>query len=144
MKELGRGANLVYGGAVGAKPVQHGLSDPTKAGSSIGAADDDAAAATIRNARRAEIPNAYESLGSANSAAERAKMLSDFLAAVKEKIAVMEELFERSADAESGTRSWATVGERALRALRCQEDLDPERVLSLLRDELTEAGAAPQ
>jgi hypothetical protein len=71
-------------------------------------------------------------------------MLSDFLAAVKEKIAVMEELFERSADAESGTRSWATVGEKALRALPCQEDLDPERVLSLLRDELTEAGAAPQ
>lgn len=214
MNELGRIANSVYGGAEGTYPAQYGLSDSIKARPSIRTADA-AAEATIRNAHRAEISNARENIGNADPTATRAEMMSDFIAAVKEKVAAMNELFEQIADgrfshknlaeslqeqaeaigsgsdalwgdvwaalwqaqsdsaspfsdskdstsgideisdvekniaeqnaqSELGMFSLARVREKALRALRCQEDLEPEKVLSLLKDEVTKgsAGAA--
>jgi hypothetical protein len=70
MSELRNIPNVAYG-AEATNPAHKGISDSIKAAAIIKIADDDAAAAVIRHAHRAEISNVqqkidYNNLGSAS------------------------------------------------------------------------------
>ncbi|UCC97029.1 MAG: hypothetical protein JSW66_14430 [Phycisphaerales bacterium] len=213
MGELGRISGTANGGAEATYPTRNGILRSAKAAPAK-VPDDDAAAATIRNAHRPEVSGTSQNIGFAKRAPTRVEMIRDFLKGVEAKVAKLIELVkevgsgsfsyqnlqqeaealgaalanrwkqvpaafsqaqldsgspfsvapsssyskaaavmefrldrileierslaERRALSQVDAFSLARVRERALKALRCQQNLEPERVLFLLQNDVLE------
>ncbi len=150
MGELGRISNVIHGGAKAINPAQDRISGAGKT-RPMEVADDDAAAASIRNVHRM-MANAHQNIGSARGAAIWPETMAEFVAAIREKVARLLELFEQlaggpfsagnlaknmaetNANQQSALFSLSPIQQIAMNVLRYQ-DIEPERALYLLRDD---------
>jgi hypothetical protein len=149
--ELGKISNVVHGGAEAISPTQYRISGSEKT-APMKIADDDAAAASIRNIHRTETADAHQNIGSATRTGIWPETMAEFVAAIREKVARLIELFEQiagghfsrgnldkdvvetNANVKLAIFSPAQVKQKALNVLGYQ-DIEPERVLFLLRND---------
>ncbi len=148
--ELGRISNVVHGGAEAINPAQDRISGTGKA-KPMQIADDDAAAASIRNVH-GMMANAHQNIGSDTGTGLWPQTMADFVKAIREKVAKLLELFEQLAEGplsagnlakttaqtnenqDSALFSLSPIEQIAMSALRYQ-DIEPDRVMFLLQDD---------
>ena len=160
LKEGKVGIGTISNVVCGASAIRMPYSETSKAT----IADSNAAVAVIRNAHRAEIPNLLQGSHDQIGPATLAQKIRDFSKSPMETLAKFKQLVEEIAGGSfspENLRSWNTIetpvsacscsghtGERtndstslawldevAVRAFRSHHDLDPRRVLCLLRDD---------
>lgn len=149
--ELGKISNVVHGGAEAINPTPYRIAGTAKT-TPMKIADDDAAVASIRNVHRMETADARQNIGSADGTGLWPLTMADFVAAIREKLARLLELFEQLASGPFSAGNLAKkmaetnaihkpaifsperLRQNAVNVLRCQ-DVEPDRVLFLLRND---------
>jgi len=96
MGELGRISGVVHSGAAAIGPAQYAFSGLART-SATGIANDDAGAATIRNAARPQTAGTPQKIDGADPAATWVVTMRDFVGAVREKVAALIGLLEQIA-----------------------------------------------
>jgi hypothetical protein len=114
------------------KPTQNGISNPKKPTATIQIADDDTAAAVIRNPLHTQTEHIQQESRNANAlSSQQAEIGFEQIMDIQQNMTKLNESLE------TDKFSIENIQEEALKALRCQGNLDTERVSHLLKDNVT-------
>ncbi len=134
---------IVARGAWATNRTQKEISDSKNTTAPTKIADDDAAAAIIRHARRAEISNAQQDTDNANITPTPAQKMRDFCIAIRDRIAEMITLADQIASGRSSARNLAKDMENPAEAARNTPESseypvysDISELLTTVRDEI--------
>ncbi|MHC4424626.1 MAG: hypothetical protein ACYSYV_00870 [Planctomycetota bacterium] len=136
MRELGIMPDTAYG-TEATNPTHNPILDAIKAAGSLKIADDDTAVAVIRNTHRAEMPNFQQDADNGDATSTPAQRIKDFCTSITENLAKYRQLSDKIAGGRLSSKSLRKQTE----ALRCQQDVEPGRVLLLLKDMLRQGMA---
>ncbi|MHC4556378.1 MAG: hypothetical protein ACYTFW_23865 [Planctomycetota bacterium] len=119
------------------KPTQNGISNSTKSTAKIKIADNDPAAVVIRNPLHTQTGYIQQDSRNTNPLSSQQGEFG-----LEQILDIEQNMTKQNVNSEIGRFSPERIHEEAFKALRCQGNLETERVLHLLKDDVTKQNKA--